>query len=315
MDDNIIIDTSPDTTEEETNYKNIFTSSEEQIDIQKPTIIYNNEIENTNGKSIFIPPINNTINAISAFDNIDESTYFQNENKFISQKAKPFDESNKNNVMSTFVLNINNESDEIKERKLNCDYNSITNIVDNMLKPEKEIYNGWDENANITIKNWFKIFKQQSFIYQWILDRNRKISDKLSIASVVSSSLLGIFSGFKLWINDDELFNMVSDILLMFLNFFVAILTTASKRYIDDQRNETIRVYIEEIDSFLGEISAQVLKSPIYRIDATEFFSTNNDKYTKLISSAPSLSINELNKSKLEYQKYINYSDNELLGV
>lgn len=293
MDDNIIIDTSPDTTEEETNYKNIFTSSEEHPDIKKPAIIYNNEIENTNGKSVFIPPINNTINAVSAIDNIDEI--------------------NKNNIMSTFVLNI--ESEEPKERRLHSDYNSITNMVDNMLKPEKEIYNGWDENANITIKNWFKIFKQQSFIYQWILDRNRKMSDKLSIASIVSSSILGIFSGFKLWINDDALFNMISDILLMFLNFFVAILTATSKKYIDDQRNETLRVYIEEIDSFLGEISAQVLKSPIYRINATEFFSTNNDKYTKLISSAPSLSINELNKSKLEYQKYINYSDNDLLGV
>ncbi len=184
----------------------------------------------------------------------------------------------------------------------------VTTIVESMLKHDTNI-NGWDNDANVTAKNWYKIFKQQSFIYQWILDRNRRIGTKLAYISIISSSLLGIFTGFKLWVANDAIFQTVSNILLMLLNFLVALITASSKNYTDDARNEKIRVYIEDVDSFLGEISAQVLKSPVYRMDADEFFKTNNDKYTKLISSAPNLSINEINLGKKQYMIYLKHCD------
>jgi fructosamine-3-kinase len=57
--------------------------------------------------------------------------------------------------------------------------------------------NGWDEDANNTINNWYSLFKQQSFIYQRILERNKKISDKLidPIITVfaVNYNILNIF--------------------------------------------------------------------------------------------------------------------------
>jgi hypothetical protein len=164
--------------------------------------------------------------------------------------------------------------------------------------------NGWDENAIKTINNWYYTFKELSFVYQWVLDRNRKMSDRLATISVISSSALGIFSAFKLWIDNDALFQTVSNIILMFLNFGVALITSLSKRYVDDQKNETIRTYIEDVDSFLGEIAAQVLKMPIYRMNAEKFFKTNNDKYTKLISSTPNLSLTDLSQGKAKYKMY-----------
>jgi hypothetical protein len=171
--------------------------------------------------------------------------------------------------------------------------------------------NGWDDDANKTINNWYQLFKQQSFIYQWILDRNKKMSDHLNAISVVSSSLLGIFSAFKLWIDNDQLFQTISDVILMLLNFSVAFITSVSKRYVDDVRNESFRVYVEKVDKFLGLLSAQVLKSYNYRMNADLFFERYNETYTKIIITAPNLSIYELEIGKKEYTKY---SENNIIN-
>jgi hypothetical protein len=176
--------------------------------------------------------------------------------------------------------------------------------VQKIINSKPDNINGWDKDASITIKNWYKTFRQQSFIYQWILDRNRKMSDRLNILSIVSSSSLGIFSAFKLWLGNELVFQTTSDIILMLSNFIVAILTATSKRYIDDKRNEQIRSYIEEIDIFIGEISAQILKSSTYRMNADDFFKQNNDKYTKLITIAPNITIIELTEGKKQFQAF-----------
>ncbi len=186
-------------------------------------------------------------------------------------------------------------------------HKNITSMVEHMFKPSD--INGWDAEANVTIKNWYHTFKQQSFIYQWILDHNNLMSERLAIASIITSSVLGIFAGFKLWI-PDGVFQTTSDVILILCNFCVALITAMSRRYGDDKRTDSIREYVHDVDEFLGEISAQVLKSPIYRMDADEFFKANNDKYTKLITMAPNMSIDEINKAKKLYQTYIQQIDN-----
>lgn len=213
-------------------------------------------------------------------------------------------------AMRTNKKNNNTES-KPESPSSNSEKRGVTTIVESMLRQDTNI-NGWDNDANVTAKNWYKMFKQQSFVYQWILDRNRRIGTKLTYISIISSSLLGIFTGFKLWIANDAIFQTVSNILLMLLNFLVALITASSKNYTDDTRNEKIRMYIEEVDSFLGEISAQVLKSPVYRMNADEFFKLNNDKYTNLISSAPNLSINEINIGKQQYILYSKHCDQHI---
>ena len=90
----------------------------------------------------------------------------------------------------------------------------------------------------------------------------------------------------------------------MLSNFSIALITGYSKSYVDDKRNEIIRIYIDEVDGLLGEISAQVLKSPIYRVDAGQFFKDHNYKYTKLITYLPNISLYELNESKKAYEHF-----------
>ena len=205
---------------------------------------------------------------------------------------------------------INVLSSQKKNELLSNQRNEFNNILDNnnvIIDDEKNNLNGWDDEANITIKNWHSIFKQNSFIYQLILDKNLLISDRLHVASIISSSFLGLFTGFKLWKENDIIFQTTSNIILMLSNFSIAIMTGISKRYIDDKRNETIKQYIFNIDIFLGEISAQLLKTSQYRMNADEFFKINNDKYTSLITSAPNLSILEMEYGKIKYNEYKKY--------
>lgn len=199
-----------------------------------------------------------------------------------------------------------NSSDN-KSSSSDSAHKNVTSMVEHMLKPNN--VNGWDNEANTTIKNWYHTFKQQSFVYQWVLDHNNLMSERLAIASIITSSVLGIFAGFKLWI-PDGVFQTTSDVILVLCNFCVALITAMSRRYGDDKRTDSIRDYVNDIDEFLGEISAQVLKSPIYRMDADEFFKANNDKYTKLIMCAPNMSLDEINQAKKLYQVYIQQVDN-----
>ncbi len=166
------------------------------------------------------------------------------------------------------------------------------------------IVNGWDVSSLYTLNNWYKYFKERSYCYQFILDRNRRISTRLSLLSIISSSVLSIFAGLKLWNESDKSYQTGSDVAMMISNFIIAGITTASKRYIDDQRNEQIRTHIENVDIFLGKIYGQIYLDAKYRINAKEFIKNNIEEYTKLMITAPNLTISELRESKTNYRKY-----------
>ena len=56
--------------------------------------------------------------------------------------------------------------------------------------------NGWDENAVETVRNWRILFKENKYIYGWVLEKNYRISTNLNLISVISSSAMGCFSAF-----------------------------------------------------------------------------------------------------------------------
>lgn len=262
-------------------------------------------------------------NAESSDDTTESETKNQENNNDILVET-----TNNNTKLATNVFsNINEEinidienikfSPRIKKKGSNNKFsknNRITEMISSHLDssdstPNSSSENGWDKDAKKTLINWYEIFKYDSFVYQFILDHNIQISNYLNILSIVSSTILGIFSGFKLWINDAT-FQTTSNILLMLSNFIVALITALSKRYIDEKRNESLRTYICLVDEFLGEISAQALKTPNYRINADRFFKDYNDRYTKIITSAPNLTIEEIKISKQAYKLYINETIN-----
>jgi len=199
---------------------------------------------------------------------------------------------NNRSTINTDSMIFNNNNDNNNNNNDNNNNNNNNNI------------NGWDNEANITIINWYHSFKKKKFIYQYIMDKNKNISNILHVLSILLSSSLGIFSAFKLSFSNKD-YVTISDFILMFLNFINALITALSKKYIDEKRNEEIRKYILELDNFLGEIAAQVLKSLNYRINADEFFNINNDKYTKLITTAPNITLHEIQDARKKYKEYI----------
>jgi phage host-nuclease inhibitor protein Gam len=166
--------------------------------------------------------------------------------------------------------------------------------------------NGWDKNAVETVRNWRILFKENKYIYEWVLEKNHRISTNLNLISVVSSSAMGCFSAFKLWVQDDRMFQATSDIIMLFSNFLIAAITTTSKRYIDDNRNEKIRNYLEEVSQFLGNITSELIKTAEYRMNADKFIRTQQEIYSKLIVNKPSITIGELTAAKNAYRDFEN---------
>jgi len=204
----------------------------------------------------------------------------------------------------------NMKIDKDKLNLLSCILLDESKYIEKPLKETKiKIINGWDLSAIQTLNNWYSTIKELSFSYQFILDRNYKISTSLSMVSVMSSSALSIFSGFKLWIQNDTTFQSSSDIFMMVSNFIVAAITTMSKRYIDDSRNEKMKIYISELDGFIGLICAQITITPEFRMPASKFFETNMKQYTKLMITMPNISIKEMKMAKNNYQSYKSFEN------
>lgn len=178
--------------------------------------------------------------------------------------------------------------------------------------------NGWTDEDNDMLHMWANTIKTTSFAYQYILDKGYQISTRLSLISICSSSLLSIFAGFKLWIQDNKAFQSASDITMLFSNFIVAAITTASKRYLDDQKNQKIKAYLEQADQFYALLYTQLSMTPKYRIPAKEFFKKYKDTYTKIMTSMPNVSIKEITIAKnkfIEFEKTINNNDDIVIKV
>ena len=168
------------------------------------------------------------------------------------------------------------------------------------------IINGYDDKSVQMLENMKLNCRFLSFSYQFILDRNFKFSTRLSIISMISSSLMSIFAGFKLWQGDDKSFQSYSDLTMLISNFLIAAITTASKNYIDDKRNDAIRNYLSNVDQFLGILETQLTFDPKYRMHADEFMNKYKETYGKILSEAPNASIKEIILAKQRY-KLMNY--------
>lgn len=215
-------------------------------------------------------------------------------------------DNNKKEMKSSMNGNSNNLSCKIKKEIKELEDGENISIYNNQHNMDDLVQNGWDESALHTLNNWYKSFKEQSYCYQYILDKNRRISTKLSLISIGSSAVLSIFAGFKLWNTSDQQYQSGSDVAMMISNFIVAAISTASKRYIDDQRNEKIRTHVENIDAFLGKIYSQVYLDAKYRMNAEDFIKNNVEEYTNLMITSPNLSIDELKNAKKSYRFYNN---------
>lgn len=232
----------------------------------------------------------------------------------LNQIRETFAGINANNVQRQKVSFGPIQYPEQKVFKNNMATSGYSNIIQQMGNRVNGV-NGWDNEAVETVNNWRIIYKEYKYIYEWILERNHKISTNLNLISVISSSMMGCFSAFKLWIQDDRTFQATSDIIMLFSNFLIAAITTSSKRYIDDNRNEKIKNYLEDVNKFLGTISSELIKSEEYRMEADQFIKGMQETYSRLSTNKPNITISELTTAKNAYRNFensfVNFSTNQ----
>jgi hypothetical protein len=241
--------------------------------------------------------------------------YSEDANKYIEQLEKLNNEILRlNTLYESSIRDRSNSPLRAPRARIAQNANTSSALIDNTGYTVTDV-NGWDKNAVETVRNWRILFKENKYIYEWVLEKNYKISTNLNLISVVSSSIMGCFSAFKLWIQDDKTFQASSDIIMLFSNFLIAAITTSSKRYIDDNRNEKIRNYLEEVSRFLGNITSELIKTAEYRMNADKFIKTQQEIYSKLIINKPNITISELTAAKNAYnnfeKSFINFESHE----
>ena len=241
--------------------------------------------------------------------------YSEDANKYIEQLEQLNSEILRlNTLYDSSIRDRSNSPLRAPRARIAQNANTSSALIDNTGYTVTDV-NGWDKNAVETVRNWRILFKENKYIYEWVLEKNYKISTNLNLISVVSSSIMGCFSAFKLWIQDDKTFQASSDIIMLFSNFLIAAITTSSKRYIDDNRNEKIRNYLEEVSRFLGNITSELIKTAEYRMNADKFIKTQQEIYSKLIINKPNITISELTAAKNAYnnfeKSFINFESHE----
>ena len=230
-------------------------------------------------------------NDISIYDNIldiDEFIIINNEfNNINIISENPPNIILENQISLDIVPEIQISLDIISENPLN-------------IIPENTVYI-INSNDNM-INNWYKILIQQSLIYKWVLNKNKNFSDNLIIISIVLLLILGFFLGIKIFIVDNIMFQITSNIILMLLNFSILLLIILFKKNKDNKRNKIIKIYIQEIKLFIKKLSKTII---YYKMDINNIYNLDIH-YNKLILNTPKLFQNEIQECK---QKFILYKD------
>jgi hypothetical protein len=230
-------------------------------------------------------------NDISIYDNIldiDEFIIINNEfNNINIISENPPNIILENQISLDIVPEIQISLDIISENPLN-------------IIPENTVYI-INSNDNM-INNWYKILIQQSLIYKWVLNKNKNFSDNLIIISIVLLLILGFFLGIKIFIVDNIMFQITSNIILMLLNFSILLLIILFKKNKDNKRNKIIKIYIQEIKLVIKKLSKTII---YYKMDINNIYNLDIH-YNKLILNTPKLFQNEIQECK---QKFILYKD------
>jgi hypothetical protein len=259
-------------------------------------------------KSDSLDLVNNATTGINIIDtDTDEKNQILNykkiHNNYSNTVNKETGSSNSDIIVNKGPSSSNSDISESNNINDNNSNNNVNNDSNNNVNNDSN--NGWDAEADKILEGWHTQLKLLSFIYQWILDRNLKKANRLHTISVSLSTFLGVFTSLKMWINSSQSYSFATDLIISLINFTIALITTISKKYIDDKMNDSLRTYIHNIDNFLGEITSEYFKIKKYRTKANVFFLKNNSMFTSLLSKAPNISISDMKHGMIEYEEYL----------
>ena len=223
------------------------------------------------------------------------NTYIINNDSSDSDEATDLE----NPIIKNAITNITINNEE-SVRQIITHNNSVQNIIEDSI-------NGWDNKSKETLEKWLESLRNQSFVYQWIIENNNKKSKQILFGIILLSALVGIFTGSKLWISNNTFFLRFSDITIMLINFSISYMTALSQKYIDNRKTEEITNYIMNVDQFIGEIMGIILTNSNNKINAIEFFTSHNEKYMNILIKSPSVEINDLINARKNYDKIMKH--------
>ena len=167
-----------------------------------------------------------------------------------------------------------------------------------LLIPEKPLI--WSEENNRVLHEWISTLINLKKKYKYILTKCQNISNTANLISTISSFILGILSAFKLAFKDD-IFSMVTDIILMIFNFIIAIISITAKRYLEGSRIENIQLYLTDLDIMINKLVEEQRKIN-KTINGDEYINTNIEDYNNLTCDSKIPEISEYENQ--EYEKY-----------
>jgi hypothetical protein len=171
-----------------------------------------------------------------------------------------------NNNLDNNKLDDNINNDIILENNIDINFNDeyLNNIkLDNNIIIENTELN----NINI-INDYYKTLKQKSLVYKMILNKNRKLTDKLISTSLFFSITIGMLTSFKIILN-----NNFGQGILIILNIWNIFIIMFLKKYVYDKRNDIIQINTNNINIFINNLLNNIN------------FDLLNKMYTDLISN------------------------------
>jgi len=174
-----------------------------------------------------------------------------------------------NNKLDNNNLDNNKLDDDINNDIIlenNIDINNDIDFNDECLN-NIIIENTELNNINI-INDYYKTLKQKSLVYKMILNKNRKLTDKLISTSLFFSITIGMLTSFKIILN-----NNFGQGILIIINIWNIFIIMFLKKYVYDKRNDIIQINTNNINIFINNLLNNIN------------FDLLNKMYTDLISN------------------------------
>lgn len=181
-----------------------------------------------------------------------------------------------------------------------------------------QLNNNWNDQNEITLRNWKTSLVQSLFIYQFILDKTQKrlngilftveiLGGLSSLISTISATILSVNKGLNSIVNNSPIdyIALALTICVAILSVTVTVITRIIKIYKWDTTISTYSVFISNMDNIYTLIAVELTKPTNLRTDANVFINTVSSTYSDLIKNSPNIDIDEEEEATSQYAKYI----------
>ena len=230
-----------------------------------------------------------------------------------------------NETKDDVVINVDSTTqpkNEIKKRSKKTSINTDDDVIVNVEtdKPVKSISRKTstklskraglaerkkDLSGEETMEKWRKKSSKLAFIYDFVLDKYKKVNSASVLVAFLISTIMSLFSvgNFALSATSNETLVLVFKILTTTLSTIVALVTGIPKLFGWTNRISQYQKYLDSVEHFNAIIlSEQYLPSEL-RKKPNEFIIQNSNKFLSVLDSAPNITQSEFQLGTIIYKK------------